>query len=302
MVKRILLFLVTLVLIILNIFIMINLLGLHSYILSIGISDPLFILVCVLWGIAGSLLGLMTCKTHAETEVKIKYIHSSRSSPIEQELITLIHDLAREKNLSISPQVGIYQSPELNAFAIGPNKNKTMIAVSSGLLLNMKGPEESALLDHVVTSIANNDLITLILLQSLVSSFSTFFARLVFNVVSFFTTQRGKSLDSNISTLTYSLITFIFDILLTLLGSLVVRAFSRQRIFRADRGGAQLAGYKHMIAALEQLRSASELEDDRAGRLSIFKIAHRPGCLALFSIHPSLLKRINYLAHHANAT
>lgn len=193
------------------------------------------------------------------------------------------------------PEVGIYSSPELNAFATGPQKNNSLIAVSSGLLTNMNRGEVEAVLGHEISHIANGDMVTMTMVQGIINAFSLFLSRIIAYSISL-GMSRGDDREGNFSYLTYSLLTFVFDILFTLLGSLLVAAYSRWREYRADFGGAKLVGPSQMIAALKRLQQTTDLEDNRAPSLAALKISHHASWIELFSSHPPLEKRIERLA------
>ncbi len=291
MLKRSLLFLITHVLVITTILVTLTLTGLYPYLALHRITYPIIIGFCFSWGTIGSCLALLTARMSVEIQTRVKTLE-------ELSLLEQVYALAYQANLNTMPTMGVYSSPELNAYVVGPSKKQALIAVSSSLLSNMNRQEMEAILGHAITEIANGDGITRTLCQGIINSFSLFLTRIAFGIISM-VLPRNK----NISALIYSLLTLVFDILFTLLGSLVVIAFSRRLIYRADRGGAQLAGLNNMIAALERLRSAIELEDERAPSVDAFKITHQLNWgIELLSSHPSLIKRINRLVYHANST
>jgi heat shock protein HtpX len=188
------------------------------------------------------------------------------------------------------PEVGIYESPELNAFATGPTRNNSLVAVSTGLLNGMSDSEVEGVLGHEVAHVANGDMVTMTLIQGVVNAFAMFFARIIAFAVSNFVREE-------LGWIVRFVVTIVLDILFTILGSMVVAAFSRYREFRADAGGAKLAGREKMIAALEALRRHVDLNNpNEAPAMNSMKISSKSGgLLALFSTHPPLEKRIQAL-------
>jgi heat shock protein HtpX len=219
----------------------------------------------------------------AKMAMGVVIINPRSATKEELFLIEIVHNLARKVGLKTMPEVGIYSSPELNAFATGPTKNNSLVAVSSGLLMSMNREEIEGVLGHEISHVANGDMVTMTLIQGIVNSFALFLSRILAYAISI--AIRGDERSGEISYVTYSLFTFVFD-LFTILGSLLVAAFSRRREYRADHGGAKLAGRDNMIDALKRLKSASEVvEDERAPSLAALKINHHSGWLELRKTH-----------------
>lgn len=294
MLKRVLLFLATNILVIATISIITSLLGLQGYLTAHGINYTSLAIFCAIWGTVGAFISLFLSKYIAKISQGLVMIDPQRGSPQEQELLQIVYRLARQAGLTTMPEVGVYDSPEFNAFATGPSRNDSLVAVSSGLLTGMNRNEVEAVLGHEISHVANGDMVTMTLIQGIVNSFALFLSRIISYAIAL-ALSRGEEEEGSFSFLTYSLLTMVFDILFTLLGSMVVASFSRWREYRADSGGARLAGRNNMIAALQRLRSAVELEDDSARAVSAFKISHRPSWLEVFSSHPPLEKRIERL-------
>jgi heat shock protein HtpX len=195
------------------------------------------------------------------------------------------------------PEVAVYDSGELNAFATGPSKSRSLVAVSSGLLRSMRREEIEGVLGHEVSHIANGDMVTMTLLQGVINAFVMFFARAIAYVV----TNRGGSRDDsrgNSYMLTW-LVMIVLEIALGILGSMVTAWFSRQREFRADRGGATLAGRDRMIGALRRLAANRELVETQHQALATLKINGTRGWMVFFSTHPPLEARIAALEQFA---
>lgn len=294
MFNRVLLFLGTNLLVVITISIITSMLGLHRYLTVHGIDYQMLAIYCFIWGMAGSLISLFLSKTMAKMAMGVVVVDPANATREERFLVDVVHELARNAGIKTMPEVGVYASPELNAFATGPSKNNALVAVSSGLMMNMNRDEMEAVLGHEITHITNGDMVTMTLLQGVVNAFTLFFSRILAYAISV-SLSRSDEREGEISYLVYSLVTVVLDILFTVLGSILVNAFSRYREYRADYGGAKLAGRDNMIAALRRLQQTSEMQDDRAPSLAALKIAHQSTWLALFASHPPLEKRIQRL-------
>lgn len=291
MLKRILLFIATNILVIATISIVTSALGLQSYLNQHGIDYKSLAIFCSIWGMGGAFISLMMSRFMAKIAMNLVIIDPQRAISEERHLLDIIYFLAKKAGLKTMPEVGIYHSPELNAFATGPSRDRSLVAVSSGLLNSMDRDQIEGVLGHEIAHIANGDMVTMTLVQGVVNAFAMFLSRIVAYAISI-AMSRDEERGHEISYMTYSLLTFVFDILFTLLGSILVAAFSRWREYRADRGGAALAGKDKMIKALQKLKSGVDVEDDRAPSLATLKISGHGRWLELFSTHPPLEKRI----------
>jgi heat shock protein HtpX len=188
------------------------------------------------------------------------------------------------------PQVGVYDSPDVNAFATGPTKKRSLVAVSTGLLRKMDRDEVEGVLGHEISHIANGDMVTMTLLQGVVNAFVMFLARvLAFAIVQALRRDDSEGMSYGI----YFAVQIVLEIVLMFLGMIVVASFSRFREFRADKGGAHLAGREKMIRALEKLRRDVEaVQENRQPALQTLQISSRSGMMRLFSTHPPLEDRI----------
>jgi len=219
-----------------------------------------------------------------------------------RKLVDMVHDLARAAGLP-RPEVGIYQSDEVNAFATGPSKSRSLVAVSTGLLQRMGSKEVEGVLGHEVTHIANGDMVTMTLLQGIINSFVLFLSR----VLAFVVAQAMRSRDDDREGPSWGLqylFTILFQIVFSILGMLVVCWFSRWREFRADAGGARLAGRENMIGALRALQRLHDPDALQAAAsqhqgFQAFKISGPKGFLAWFTTHPPLEQRIARLEQGA---
>lgn len=268
-----------------------NLLGLRSYIDSSGLNLESLAMFALLWGMGGSFLSLLISKKIAKWTMKLEIVEPT-SGGFKGELALRVHRLAGMAGLKKMPEVAIYQSPEINAFATGPSKSNSLVAVSTGLLNHMDNDEVEGVLGHEVAHIANGDMVTLTLVQGVVNAFVIFFSKiLAWAVANFLRSDE----DEGPSTLVFYAIDIVFQILLGFLGMIVVSWFSRKREYRADIGGAQLAGKDKMIAALTKLKMSFPALETTKGQESIaaFKISSKRS--SIFSTHPDLDDRIDAL-------
>ncbi len=289
--KRILLFVMTNILVIATISIILSILGLRPYLTQHGIDYATLALTCAIWGMTGAFISLLMSKVMAKMAMGVVIIHPEHMTRMEHELLDLVYRLATKAGLKTMPEVGIYPSPEVNAFATGPSKNNSLVAVSSGLLNTMSREELEGVLAHEVSHIANGDMVTMTLVQGIINSFSLFLSRIVAYAITIAMSKDDEK-GAEIAHGTYYIISFILDILFTVLGSMLVAYYSRYREFRADHGGSRLASREKMIAALTRLEYVSDIEDDRAPAFANLKIAHHPSWLDIFSSHPPLNVRI----------
>lgn len=266
-----------------------NVLGLNHYLTSNGIDYKAMFMLCLFWGMGGAFLSLLMSKRIAKWTMRLEVIEPS-SGGMKGELAQRVHNLAGLAGLRKMPEVAIYNSPEVNAFATGPSKSNSLVAVSTGLLNSMNKDEVEGVLGHEVAHIANGDMVTLTLVQGVVNAFVMFFAKAIAWAAA--NAMRGDD-DEGPNTGMYYILQFVLQIALGFLGMIVVAWFSRKREYRADIGGAQLAGKDKMIAALSRLKGSTNMIDDSQEAIAAFKISGRKR--SLFSTHPDLDDRINAL-------
>jgi heat shock protein HtpX len=280
--KRIFLFLVTNLAIMLTLTVVVSLLGLGG----VGVGGDLgsLALFCLVWGMGGAFISLQMSRWIAKRATGVHLIEGRTGDSQHDWLYQTVERLTRQANLPM-PEVGIYDSPEVNAFATGPSKNRSLVAVSTGLLRGMRPEEVEGVLAHEVAHIANGDMVTMTLLQGVMNAFVMFLARVIASVLT-------RSDDERRGGGSYFLIVIVLQIVLGILGSLVTAWFSRHREFRADAGGAHLAGRERMVGALRRLAANHELVDTRHQALATMKINGLPAWMALFSTHPPLEARI----------
>jgi heat shock protein HtpX len=240
----------------------------------------------LLLGMLASVVSLLLSKFMAKWLMKVKIIKDPRGHQ-EVELVQMVKHLAEQANIGM-PEVGIYDSPEVNAFATGWNRNNALVAVSSGLLGAMNKDELEGVLAHEVAHIQNGDMVTMALIQGVVNAFVIFAAR----VAAFAATRAmGRDTNDGVGRLIYYGVSFAFEIIFGILASTIVMAFSRWREFGADYGGAQLSSKKKMGAALTFLQSHSAV-DNRNKSFATMKMNGQTGFTRLFSTHPPIEKRI----------
>ncbi|MBS0620118.1 MAG: protease HtpX [Verrucomicrobia bacterium] len=293
--KRILLFFAVNLLVVVTLSILLNLFHVQPFLQQHGLDIRSLLIFCLVWGMGGALISLALSKHIAKWMMHVRIIDPSSRDSVEENLVTTVRKLAREAHLKALPEVGIFDSPEPNAFATGPSQRHSLVAVSTGLLRRMSQEELEGVLGHEITHIANGDMVTMTLLQGIVNAFVMFLAR----ILAFVLSGLGKNRSERSSYGTYYLFVIFFEIVFMVLGSLVVCAFSRYREFRADSGGAKLAGRKNMIAALESLKRLQEVRDPKMAQAAFqaFKIStqKKGGWLRLFATHPPLEERIQRL-------
>src|SRR5687767_1280940 len=283
--KRIFLFIVTNLAIVLTLSIVVSLLGLNQGITADGLNIGALAMFCLVWGMAGSFISLQMSRWIAKRATGVKLIDGRSGRSELDSLYGTVERLARQANLPM-PEVGVYESPEVNAFATGPSKSRSLVAVSSGLLRSMRQEEVEGVLAHEVAHIANGDMVTMTLLQGVINAFVMFAAR----VIAHFMTRSGDERGGNGGM--YFLTVMVLQIVFGILGSLITSWFSRQREFRADRGGATLAGRDRMIGALRRLAANRELVDTSHEGLATMKINGAGRWMVFFSTHPPLEARI----------
>jgi len=300
MAKRIFLFIVVNVLVITTISIVLSLFNIQPYLSKAGINYTDLLIVCFVWGMGGAFISLAISRIMAKWLMGVKLIDPKTRDPYQKELLEMVYGLAEKANLPKMPEVGIYQSTEINAFATGPTKSRSLVAVSSGLLERMDKEQVEGVLAHEVTHIANGDMVTMTLLQGIINAFVMFLARILAYVLSGLgrNNQRGGSYGA------FMIMTIIFQIVFMILGSMVVAWYSRRREFHADAGGAHLAGSSKMIHALEGLKAYVNRRDPSHEKESLqaFKISNpgKKGFAMLFATHPPLEDRIKALKQSPN--
>ncbi|MHB0995714.1 MAG: protease HtpX [Elusimicrobiales bacterium] len=284
--KRTFIFLAVNLLILLTLSITLNLLGIGHYFSRRGIDYNALMLFCLVWGMGGAFISLALSRIMAKWMMGVKVIDPNTTDPAQQELVSTVHRLARAANLPEMPEVGWYPSHEVNAFATGPTRSRALVAVSAGLVERLDRGQVEGVLAHEIAHVANGDMVTMTLIQGVINALVMFLAR----VIAFFLANRGR--DGESSSAPNYLVVFLLEMVLSVFGMIAVMAFSRWREYRADAGGAALAGRQKMISALEALQKTIRYADlTQKESLATLKISNKPR-FALFSSHPPLEERI----------
>jgi len=293
--NRIFLFLATNVAVLVLISIVFRILGLEGILESNGVDLNLtaLLVMSAVIGFGGSFISLAMSKWSAKHAMGVQVIEQPRSRT-EEWLVSTVKRQAREAGIGM-PEVGIFQSEQPNAFATGMSRNNSLVAVSTGLLQHMNTDEAEAVLGHEVSHIANGDMVTMGLLQGVINTFVIFLSRIIGFFVDRVILKNERGLGIG-----YFLTSIVAQIFLSIFASMIAMWFSRRREFRADEGGAALAGKPKMIAALRRLQSMHEPED-LPGEFAAFGISGTKagGIRRLFMSHPPLEERIAELERSA---
>ncbi|WP_181153925.1 protease HtpX [Haemophilus haemolyticus] len=281
MMMRILLFLATNMAVMLVLGIILSVTGIA------GNSTSGILIMALLFGFAGSLISLFLSKTMALRSVDGEVI----TQPRNQTEHWLMDTVARQAQLAgiPMPEVAIYHSPDVNAFATGATKSNSLVAVSTGLLNNMTEAETEAVLAHEISHIANGDMVTMALLQGVLNTFVIFLSRIIATAVA---SSRNNNGEETRSSSLYFLVSMVLEMIFGVLASIIAMWFSRYREFRADAGSASLVGKEKMIMALQRLQQLHEPQN-LEGSLNAFMINGKRS--ELFMSHPPLEKRIEAL-------
>jgi len=291
--KRILLFVATNLAVLTLLSAVLNLLGVDQWLYQhdTGLNVSNLLVFSTIFGMGGSFVSLAISKWMAKTTMGVQVIEQAETTSQEQ-LVTSVRRLSERAGIGM-PEVGIFHSDAPNAFATGMSRDAALVAVSSGLLARMNSRELEAVLGHEITHIANGDMVTMGLLQGVINTFVIFLARVIGYLVdrTLFGNERGTGIG-------YFATTILAQIFLSLFATLIVMAFSRWREYRADAGGARLAGTTNMIAALRRLQAVHD-NPELPGNLAAFGIAGgmRETVTHLFMSHPPLEERIAALQH-----
>ncbi len=289
--KRIALFLITNIAIVFVLSISLRLFGFTGYLDAQGVDLNLnsVLIFAFVFGMGGSFISLLISKWSAKRMTGAKVIERP-ANETESWLVNTVQSQAQRAGIGM-PEVAIFNSAQPNAFATGANRNNALVAVSAGLLQHMSRDEVEAVLAHEISHVANGDMITLALIQGVVNTFVIFLSRVIGHTVDrvVFKNERGHGIAFWITTI-------VAELVLGVLASIIVMWFSRQREFRADTGGASLAGRSSMIAALERLKVAHE-QPDLPDKLAAFGVSGKTagGFSSLFRSHPPLDVRIQAL-------
>ncbi len=293
MMKRILLFLITNAAIIVVLSAVFRIFGIEPYLTEQGINYQSLLIFAAVIGMTGSFISLALSKWTAKRFTGAQVIEQPRNET-EQWLLETVKRQAQLAGIGM-PDVAIYDAPDVNAFATGARRNSALVAVSTGLLQAMSRDEAEAVLAHEVSHVANGDMVTLALIQGIVNTFVIFFARIIGHTVDrvIFKSESGHGIGFWVTTI-------VAELVLAFLASTIVMWFSRKREFRADAGGARLAGRDKMISALERLQGSVD-QPHLPDQLAAFGISGGigSGIKRLFMSHPPLPERIEALRRAA---
>ena len=286
--KRIFLFIVTNLAVVLVMSIVLSLLGVNRYLYRSGLDLGSLLVFSLVVGFTGSIISLLMSKRMAKWSTGA-YVIDSHSNATEQWLLNTVQKLSMEAGIRM-PEVAVYEG-EPNAFATGAFKNSALVAVSTGLLQSMNHEEVEAVLGHEIAHVANGDMVTLTLIQGVVNTFVIFLARVVGFVVD---NVLSRNYENGRSGVGYFFTVFVCEILFGVLASMIVAWFSRYREFRADAGSARLLGSSRpMIHALQRLGHMES--GDLPKNMTAMGISSRSGFMSLFATHPPIEKRIEAL-------
>jgi len=294
--KRVFLFLITNLAIVFVLAVALRVFGLEWLLFQYGIDFWPLLAFSFIFGMGGAFISLRISKWTAKRWMGLTVIDEPQNNT-EIWLVNTVQNYARAANIAM-PEVAVYDSPEPNAFATGPSRNNSLVAVSTGLLRSMKPDQASAVLGHEVSHVANGDMVTLTLLQGVLNTFVIFLSRVIGYVVDRALHRDGEGGYG----MGYFVTVIVTQILLGILASLVVSWYSRRREYRADAGGAYLAGKPSMIGALEALQRSVEPEH-MPEQLEAMGIAgvRKGGLRMLFASHPPMEDRIAALREERHA-
>lgn len=288
MAKRIFYFILTNILVITTISIVLTVFNVGQYVNEAGnIQVADLLLFSAIIGFTGAFISLAISRWMAKMMMGVKVLHPNQPlSPTERDIVDKVHHLAKAAGLTVMPEVGIYESEEVNAFATGPSRKRSLVALSSGLIHAMDDKAVEGVIAHEIAHIANGDMVTMTLLQGVVNTFVVFLSRLLEHVVS-----RALRIDSFLVRI---VMIIVFQIAFSILGSIVVMAFSRHREYHADADGAAIAGKDTMVHALQSLKAHVQRIDTNQPALETLKINNKHK-MRLFASHPDLDDRIQRL-------
>ena len=289
--KRVGLFLLVNFLVLVMIGVVSSILGIRYTMAANGLDYYSLFVFAAIIGFSGSVISLFLSKQMAKSMMRVQVLDpGSNLNKGQRQLVETVHDLAQKAGLRKMPEVGIYLSDEVNAFATGPTRNNSLVAVSSGLLQRLDYDAVEGVLAHEIAHIANGDMVTMTLVQGIINTFVMFLSRVIAYIAATMAREDAQRMVHHLSII-------VFQILFSILGSIVVMAFSRRREFKADSGGAELAGRQKMVRALKSLQGTAQLVDNRQESLATFKISgqKKGGLKKLLSTHPSLEDRITRL-------
>lgn len=294
MFKRVFVFFLVNILVVLTIGLVLQLTGLNQYFYQHGLGNEQLLIFSFIWGMGGAFISLLLSRFMAKMMMGVRVIDPNSAHGQSRELLEVVHRLARKAGIDTMPEVGIYASPEVNAFATGPTKNKALVAVSSGLLERMDQREVEGVLGHEVAHVANGDMVTMTLVQGIVNAFVLFLSHIIARLID--SALRDREGRGGLSGFSYYLVYNVISVFLSFLAFPIVAWVSRYREYRADAGGASLAGRDKMIAALRALKDTQRFVDPTHKEMDTLKISGKPSrFMQMMATHPPLDDRIRRL-------
>ena len=299
MAKRIVLFLMVNVLVVITISVLLSVLGVRPYLTARGIDYGSLLAFCLVWGMGGAFISLALSRFMAKQMMGVQVIDVRTADAQAQQLVQTVQRLARGAGIPM-PEVGVYESDDVNAFATGPTRSRSLVAVSTGLLRRMDGSEVEGVLGHEITHIANGDMVTMTLLQGVVNAFAMFLARAIAWGIAQASRRSDDDREGGMASFgMVFVIQMVLEVVFMLLGAIVIAWFSRWREFRADAGGARLAGRQSMVRALQALQRGVEGVEPAPEAIAAFRISNPGRMMMLFASHPPLAERIARLQQMA---
>jgi heat shock protein HtpX len=296
-VKRVFLFVLTNIAILAMVSIVLAALG-HLGVLDLAGSQGTILIYCAIWGFGASFMSLLLSRWMAKRAMGVHLIGPDARDADAQWLYATVSRLAQQANLPM-PEVGIYDSPEVNAFATGPSKKRSLVAVSTGLFRSMGRQEVEGVLAHEISHVANGDMVTMALIQGVVNAFVLYLAHVVAMIARSALSSRDDDRPNFLGMMAGQLVFIAAQIVFGLIGSMITAWFSRQREFRADAGGASLAGRGSMVSALRRLMANQGRVDNSKPEYATFKTSGGKRLFALLATHPPLEERIAVLEGRA---
>jgi len=297
MLRRAFVFFAVNVAVILTLSVLLNVLGVRPYLNAQGVSYQGLLIFCAVFGVGGSFFSLQISRWSAKRAMGVALIDPNRpGGPVEARLVERVQSLCSRAGLRTLPEIGVYRSREVNAFATGPSRDRALVAVSTGLLERMDDQAVEGVLGHEISHITNGDMVTMALVQGVVNTFVMFFARVIAQILDqFLRDDRGRG---GLGFFGYFIAVMVLEGALFMLAWPIIASFSRFREYRADRGSAQLTSAGTMIHALQTLARNTGHFDKNDTAIATFKIQGGGGGLwaKLVSTHPSIPARIEALS------
>jgi heat shock protein HtpX len=289
--KRILLFVATNIAIMVMVSIVLAVLG-QLGVLDMAGGQGTLLVYCAVWGFGAAIVSLLLSRQMAKWSMGVKLVDGRTGNPDLDWLYNKVGQLAQQANLPM-PEVGYYESPEVNAFATGPSKKRSLVAVSTGLLKGMSRQEVEGVLAHEISHVANGDMVTMTLIQGVVNAFVLYLSHIVAAIVRGALSRNEDDSPSFLGMIASTVVFIAAQIAFGLLGSMITAWFSRHREFRADQGGAALSGRGAMVGALRRLQTfQGRVDNTHSPELATLKINGGGRLMALLSTHPPIELRI----------